>query len=90
MLRALRDFFAARDFVEVETPVLALQAGGASAHPFRTQESRFLGEGPGGLSLRIAPELYLKQCVIGGLPRVFEMGKQFRNEVLLYPSLSLS
>ena len=82
MMQSLRKFFSMRNFVEVETPILSMQAGGASARPFRTQKSQYLGEGDHGLSLRIAPELYLKQCVIGGLERVFELGKQFRNEGL--------
>ena len=72
----IRRFFAERDFVEVETPVLALQAGGASARPFRTHLNDLKLE----MTMRVAPELYLKQLVIGGFERVFEIGKNFRNE----------
>lgn len=72
----LRDFLDTRQFVEVETPVLASLAGGASAEPFKTH-SRALQQD---LTMRVAPELFLKQLVIGGMPRVYEIGKQFRNE----------
>ncbi|KAI9146383.1 hypothetical protein BKA69DRAFT_1024135, partial [Paraphysoderma sedebokerense] len=72
----VRQFLLNRDFVEVETPVLSSQAGGANARPFVTKANAYDMD----LSLRIAPELFLKQMVIGGLDRVFEIGKQFRNE----------
>ncbi|ORX45113.1 lysyl-tRNA synthetase [Hesseltinella vesiculosa] len=76
IVRYLRDFLDRRDFVEVETPVLVANAGGASAKPFTTKANALSME----LSLRIAPELFLKELVIGGLDRVYEIGKQFRNE----------
>ncbi|MBV8462560.1 MAG: lysine--tRNA ligase [Acidimicrobiales bacterium] len=63
-------------FVEVETPILQLQAGGAIARPFFTQSNALDID----LSLRIAPELYLKRLVVGGYERVFEIGRNFRNE----------
>ncbi|BFZ64015.1 mitochondrial lysine-tRNA synthetase [Saitoella coloradoensis] len=73
----LREFLVERGFVEVETPILSDTMGGASATPFTTQ-SKVTGKKE--LSLRIAPELWLKRLVIGGLDRVFEIGKCFRNE----------
>ncbi|KAJ2714353.1 hypothetical protein H4R19_001778 [Coemansia spiralis] len=77
VLKHIRAFLDARGFVEVETPVLSPSVGGASAHPFTTSALAF-GDTP--LFMRIAPELYLKQLVVGGLDRVYEIGKQFRNE----------
>jgi len=65
-----------RNFIEIETPMMSGSVGGAAAKPFITYHNDLRQE----MFLRIAPELYLKQCVIGGLPRVFELGKQFRNE----------
>jgi lysyl-tRNA synthetase class 2 len=65
-------------FLEVETPILWAQAGGANARPFLTSSNAFGNDLP--LHLRIAPELFLKQLVIGGLERVYEIGKVFRNE----------
>eukprot|EP00123_Amoebidium_parasiticum_P007193 comp17950_c0_seq1/m.18274 comp17950_c0_seq1/g.18274 ORF comp17950_c0_seq1/g.18274 comp17950_c0_seq1/m.18274 type:complete len:556 (-) comp17950_c0_seq1:748-2415(-) len=76
LLQHLRSFLDSRGFLEVETPILAKQAGGANARPFTTQSNAMHTE----FLLRIAPELYLKQLVIGGLERVYEIGKQFRNE----------
>ncbi|MFF0911698.1 lysine--tRNA ligase [Microbacterium enclense] len=73
---SLRRTFAERDFVEVETPMLQVQHGGASARPFVTQSNAFDAE----LFLRIAPELYLKRAVVGGIDRVFEINRNFRNE----------
>ena len=73
---SLRQTFAARGFVEVETPMLQVQPGGAAARPFITQSNAFDTE----LYLRIAPELFLKRAVIGGLDRVFEINRNFRNE----------
>ena len=72
----LRNYLIDRDFIEVETPVLANQAGGATAKPFTTHHNAMKQD----MYMRIAPELYLKQLVIGGLERVFEIGKNFRNE----------
>ncbi|KAI9596863.1 lysyl-tRNA synthetase-like protein [Syncephalis fuscata] len=77
IIQFVRQFLDRRNFLEVETPILSLQAGGASARPFTTH-SQALGDQS--LYLRIAPELYLKQLVIGGLDSVYEIGKQFRNE----------
>jgi len=78
-ISSLRSFLAERKFVEVETPVLTHSAGGAIANPFRTRAKALDNVE---MSLRIAPELALKQLVIGGLDRVFEIGKVFRNEGL--------
>ncbi|KAF1313780.1 Lysine-trna ligase, partial [Globisporangium splendens] len=76
VVKGIRRYLEDRDFIEVETPMLFSAAGGAAAQPFVTT-SRALGKD---LYLRIAPELFLKQLVIGGFDRVFEMGKVFRNE----------
>jgi lysyl-tRNA synthetase class 2 len=73
---SLRDTFAAHDFVEVETPMLQVQHGGASARPFITNSNAFDAD----LYLRIAPELFLKRAVVGGIDRVFEINRNFRNE----------
>ncbi|KAJ2747896.1 hypothetical protein GGI20_000191 [Coemansia sp. BCRC 34301] len=78
VLRYIREFLEARHFVEVETPILSPNVGGASARPFVTQSAAAFGDTP--LFLRVAPELYLKQLVIGGVDRVYELGRQFRNE----------
>lgn len=75
-LASLRASFAKRDFVEVETPMLQTMHGGAAARPFVTQSNAFDME----LFLRIAPELFLKRCVVGGIERVFEINRNFRNE----------
>ncbi|XPP26428.1 MAG: lysine--tRNA ligase [Leucobacter sp.] len=75
-MASLRRTFAERDFVEVETPMLQTMHGGASARPFVTHSNAFDTE----LFLRIAPELYLKRAVVGGLERVFEINRNFRNE----------
>ncbi|CAH0480047.1 unnamed protein product [Peronospora belbahrii] len=76
VIRGIRRYLEDRNFIEVETPILFSAAGGAAAQPFLTN-SRALGKE---LYLRIAPELFLKQLVIGGFDRVFEIGKVFRNE----------
>jgi len=73
---AIRQLLAARGYVEVETPVLLPQAGGANAKPFVTHFNSMHAD----FYLRIATELYLKRCVIGGFERVFEVGRTFRNE----------
>ena len=73
---SLRQTFADRGYIEVETPMLQVQHGGASARPFITHSNAFDTE----LYLRIAPELFLKRAVVGGLDRVFEINRNFRNE----------
>jgi lysyl-tRNA synthetase class 2 len=73
---SLRATFAEHDFLEVETPMLQVQHGGAAARPFVTHSNAFDTE----LFLRIAPELFLKRAVVGGLDRVFEINRNFRNE----------
>ncbi len=76
IVSCMRDFLRARGYVEVETPMLQAQAGGAAATPFRTHLNA-LGID---LFLRIAPELYLKRLLVAGMPRVFEINRNFRNE----------
>lgn len=73
---SLRATFAKHDYLEVETPMLQVQHGGASARPFVTHSNAFSTD----LFLRIAPELYLKRAVVGGIERVFEINRNFRNE----------
>ncbi|GLK16943.1 lysine--tRNA ligase [Herbiconiux flava] len=73
---SLRKTFAERDFLEVETPMLQTIHGGAAARPFVTHSNAFDTE----LYLRIAPELFLKRAVVGGIDRVFEINRNFRNE----------
>jgi len=75
-MQSLRDTFASHDFVEVETPMLQTLHGGASARPFVTHSNAFDME----LYLRIAPELFLKRAMVGGIERVFEINRNFRNE----------
>ena len=77
IISALRSFLELQGFMEVETPILSDLSGGAVAKPFKTKLS---AQNDRALSLRIAPELYLKRLVIGGFERVFEVGKQFRDE----------
>ncbi|MBR1623262.1 MAG: lysine--tRNA ligase [Pseudobutyrivibrio sp.] len=76
MMREIRNFLAGRNFMEVETPMLVENAGGAAARPFFTHYNA-LGEER---KLRISLELYLKRLIVGGLERVFEIGRVFRNE----------
>jgi lysyl-tRNA synthetase class 2 len=76
IVAAIRRHLDERDFVEVETPVLQPLYGGANARPFTTHHNALDRT----LYLRIATELYLKRCVIGGIERVYELGKDFRNE----------
>jgi lysyl-tRNA synthetase class 2 len=75
-MASLRNTFAQLDFLEVETPMLQVMHGGASARPFITHSNAFDME----LYLRIAPELFLKRAVVGGIDRVFEINRNFRNE----------
>ncbi|KAF5670424.1 lysyl-tRNA synthetase class II [Fusarium circinatum] len=73
----MRDYFHSRKFLEFQTPILAENAGGAVARPFVTRATEFKDKD---LALRIAPELWLKRLVIGGVDKVFEIGPSFRNE----------
>lgn len=74
--QSLRETFAAHEYLEVETPMLQIQHGGASARPFVTHSNAFSTD----LFLRIAPELFLKRAVVGGIERIFEINRNFRNE----------
>ncbi|KAI5918323.1 lysyl-tRNA synthetase-like protein [Camillea tinctor] len=79
IIKSLRDYFHKKDFLEVQTPILADYAGGAIARPFLTSATEFPEKE---LTLRIAPELWLKRLVVGGNDKVFEIGPAFRNEGL--------
>lgn len=76
VVKSLRKNFDERDYIEIETPMLQVQHGGASARPFVTHMNAFDID----LYLRIAPELFLKRAVVGGIDRVFEINRNFRNE----------
>ena len=76
ILKEIRSFLAGRDFMEVETPMLVANAGGAAARPFETHYNALDED----VKLRISLELYLKRLIVGGLERVFEIGRVFRNE----------
>ena len=76
ILREIRNFLAGRDFMEVETPMLVENAGGAAARPFETHYNALNED----VKLRISLELYLKRLIIGGMERVYEIGRVFRNE----------
>ena len=76
VMRQLRESFNSRQYIEVETPMLQVMHGGAAARPFKTFSNAYDMD----LFLRIAPELFLKRCVVGGLERVFEINRNFRNE----------
>src|SRR6185295_12109090 len=76
VIAAIREFMTARGYLEVETPMMQPIAGGALARPFRTHHNALDMD----LYLRIAPELYLKRLTVGGLERVFEINRNFRNE----------
>jgi lysyl-tRNA synthetase class 2 len=76
VMRSLRETFHNQDFIEVETPMLQVMHGGAAARPFKSFSNAYDMD----LYLRIAPELFLKRCVVGGIERVFEINRNFRNE----------
>ncbi len=76
IISAIRSFLDSRGFLEVETPILNLIPGGANARPFITHHNTLDLD----MYLRIAPELYLKRLIVGGMEKVYELGRMFRNE----------
>jgi len=76
VMRSLRETFHDQNFIEVETPMLQVMHGGAAARPFKSFSNAYDMD----LYLRLAPELFLKRCVVGGIERVFEINRNFRNE----------
>jgi lysyl-tRNA synthetase class 2 len=76
VMRSMRETFSGFEFIEVETPMLQVMHGGAAARPFKTYSNAYDMD----LYMRIAPELFLKRCVVGGIERVFEINRNFRNE----------
>ena len=76
VMKSLRETFSTEKFIEVETPMLQVMHGGAAARPFKSFSNAYDMD----LFLRIAPELFLKRCVVGGIERVFEINRNFRNE----------
>ncbi|MDR2303515.1 MAG: lysine--tRNA ligase [Treponema sp.] len=76
VITAVREYLDGKDYIEVETPILSTIASGAAARPFITRSNTLNMH----LYLRIATELYLKRCIVGGMERVYDMGKNFRNE----------
>ena len=76
LVKGIREFLDARGFLEVETPMMQVIPGGAAARPFKTHHNALDME----LYLRIAPELFLKRLLVGGIPRVYEINRNFRNE----------
>ena len=76
VMQSLRNTFTKQGFIEVETPMLQVMHGGAAARPFKTHSNAYDMD----LFLRIAPELFLKRCVVGGIDKVFEINRNFRNE----------
>ncbi len=86
IIRAVREFYDSRGYLEVETPVLQSVAGGAAARPFSTYHNALDHE----FHLRISLELYLKRLIVGGLERVYEIGRVFRNEGMSTPGTTPS